>query len=146
MDVVADIVGAVRGRIFEVSFDEYIGTVNGLFNFLEIVGGMAVYFMVGTPQTRSQGCLRGTAYTFFFNGIFMIISSFLSATSAHYLPTIFYCVDGVVEGAPLPVSDDVPTYHSVASNIREFNMPSPMEPPQHQAEEGDHSALIDHSV
>ncbi|KAL3202519.1 hypothetical protein MRX96_042418 [Rhipicephalus microplus] len=25
-----------KGRIFEVSFDEYINTVNGLFNFLEI--------------------------------------------------------------------------------------------------------------
>ncbi|XP_037574186.1 uncharacterized protein LOC119456439 [Dermacentor silvarum] len=39
-------------------------------------------------------------------------------------------VDGVVEGPRyLPISQYVPTYHSVASNIREFNMPPPVEPP-----------------
>ncbi|XP_049527415.1 uncharacterized protein LOC125947106 [Dermacentor silvarum] len=92
MHGVADTMGAVRGRIFEVSFDEYVGTVNGLFNFLEILGGMVVYFMLSTPETKAQGCLRGTAYTFFFNGIFMLVSSFLSATSSYYLPTIFYYV------------------------------------------------------
>ncbi|XP_065289889.1 uncharacterized protein [Dermacentor albipictus] len=83
---------AVRGRIFEVSFDEYVGTVNGLFNFLEILGGLVLYFMMGNTETKSQSCLEGTAYTFFFNGIFMLVSSFLSATSSYYLPSLFYYV------------------------------------------------------
>ncbi|KAH6948660.1 hypothetical protein HPB50_025736 [Hyalomma asiaticum] len=39
------------------------------------------------------------------------------------------CVDGIVERPMLPVMDYVPPYHSVASNIREFNMPPPVEPP-----------------
>ncbi|XP_075724009.1 uncharacterized protein LOC142766068 [Rhipicephalus microplus] len=85
-----------KGRIFEVSFDEYINTVNGLFNFLEICGGAVVYMMTGTTDTKSQGCLQGSAFSFLFNGIFMIVSSFLSATSGHYLTGIFY-----IQGARL---------------------------------------------
>ncbi|KAL3195736.1 hypothetical protein MRX96_045546 [Rhipicephalus microplus] len=70
-----------RRRIFEVSFDEYVGTVNGLFNVLEICGGFALYLMMGKPEGRAQGILRGTGYTFSFNGLFMVISGVLSATS-----------------------------------------------------------------
>ncbi|KAL3202535.1 hypothetical protein MRX96_042432 [Rhipicephalus microplus] len=81
-----------RRRIFEVSFDEYVGTVNGLFNVLEICGGFALYLMMGQPEGRAQGILRGTGYTFSFNGLFMVISGVLSATSGHYLPSIFYYV------------------------------------------------------
>ncbi|XP_077523948.1 uncharacterized protein LOC144135062 [Amblyomma americanum] len=79
-------------RIFEVSFDEYVGTVNGLFNFIELCGGWALYFMLGTAETSMQRLLGGTAYTYSFNGLFMIITSFLSYTSAHILPTTFYYV------------------------------------------------------
>ncbi|KAH7981729.1 hypothetical protein HPB52_000975 [Rhipicephalus sanguineus] len=47
------------------------------------------------------------------------------------------CVEGVVEGPRLPISDYVPPYYSVAYNIREFNMtlpgeeavPPPVDPP-----------------
>lgn len=38
MEVVA------KRRIFEVSFDDYVGTVNGLFNFLEIAVAKPVEF------------------------------------------------------------------------------------------------------
>ncbi|XP_054927998.1 uncharacterized protein [Dermacentor andersoni] len=81
-----------RGRIIEVTFDEYVGTVNGLFNVLEIVGGFALYMMMDKPEGRAPSLLKGTAYTFFFNGFIMVFTSILSATSSHYLPSIFYYV------------------------------------------------------
>ncbi|XP_070385847.1 uncharacterized protein [Dermacentor albipictus] len=81
-----------RGRIIEVSFDEYVGTVNGLFNVLEIVGGFALYMMMDKPEGRVQSLLKGTAYTFFFNGFIMVFTSILSFTSSHLLPAIFYYV------------------------------------------------------
>ncbi|KAL1448718.1 hypothetical protein MTO96_028154 [Rhipicephalus appendiculatus] len=90
----AEVMEAVlaRRRIFEVSFDEYVGTVNGLFNVLEICGGFALYMMMDRPETSAQKILGGTAYTFSFNGIYMVIAGILSATSGHYLPSIFYYV------------------------------------------------------
>ncbi|XP_070385858.1 uncharacterized protein [Dermacentor albipictus] len=64
----------VRRPIFEVSFSDYVGTVNGLFNFLEV------------------RCLKGTSFTFWFNGFLMLVASILSATSAFTLPVLFYYV------------------------------------------------------
>ncbi|XP_077537464.1 uncharacterized protein LOC144149685 [Haemaphysalis longicornis] len=76
-----------RRRIFEISFDEYVGTLNGIFNVLEVGGGLVVYMVGGGPQeTGPQRCLTGTAFTYWFNGLFMILSSFLSAASAQILP------------------------------------------------------------
>ncbi|XP_077537528.1 uncharacterized protein LOC144149748 [Haemaphysalis longicornis] len=46
----------------------------------------------GPQETGPQRCLTGTAFTYWFNGLFMILSSFLSATSAQILPVLFYYV------------------------------------------------------
>ncbi|XP_077523302.1 uncharacterized protein LOC144134217 [Amblyomma americanum] len=81
-----------RDRIIEVSFDQYVNTANGLFNFLEVCGGMTLWMMIERTEMRVENFLRATAYTFSFNGVFMIMSSILSATSAYYLPLTFYYV------------------------------------------------------
>ncbi|KAL1448720.1 hypothetical protein MTO96_028156 [Rhipicephalus appendiculatus] len=81
-----------RDRLFEVSFSDYVGTMNGLFNFLEVCGGCAVFLMMDQTNTRTESFLRATSYSFFFNGLFMLVSSILSATSSYYLPGLFYYV------------------------------------------------------
>ncbi|XP_077536086.1 uncharacterized protein LOC144148427 [Haemaphysalis longicornis] len=81
------------GRIIEVSLDDYITTINGLFNILEVCGGLILFFSLGNATEKtSERCLWCASYTFSSNGVVMIISSFLSATSAFYLPTLFYYV------------------------------------------------------
>ncbi|XP_070377330.1 uncharacterized protein [Dermacentor albipictus] len=82
----------VRRPIFEVSFSDYVGTVNGLFNFLEVCGGLAVSLMVDHADSSTQRCLKGTSFTFWFNGFLMLVASILSATSAFTLPVLFYYV------------------------------------------------------
>ncbi|KAL3193275.1 hypothetical protein MRX96_046793 [Rhipicephalus microplus] len=98
-----------RDRIFEVSFSDYVNTVNGLFNVLEVsvcqrllswhartrlrsAGGFVVFLMMDQTHTRSESLLKATSYAFFYNGLFMLLSSILSATSAYYLPGLFYYV------------------------------------------------------
>ncbi|XP_054927999.1 uncharacterized protein [Dermacentor andersoni] len=81
-----------RRPIFEVSFSDYVGTINGLFNFLEVCGGIAVFLMVDRAESSSQRCLKGSSFTFWFNGFMMLVSSILSATSSYYLPVLFYYV------------------------------------------------------
>ncbi|XP_037275674.1 uncharacterized protein LOC119168374 [Rhipicephalus microplus] len=81
-----------RDRIFEVSFSDYVNTINGLFNFLEVCGGFVVFLMMDQTHTRSESLLKASSYTFFYNGLFMLLSSILSATSAYYLPGLFYYV------------------------------------------------------
>ncbi|KAL3202517.1 hypothetical protein MRX96_042416 [Rhipicephalus microplus] len=118
-----------RDRIFEVSFSDYVNTVNGLFNVprsggsdravLSLMvsenprcsawiqrnsswrfeqpgtmsaGGFVVFLMMDQTHTRSESLLKATSYAFFYNGLFMLLSSILSATSAYYLPGLFYYV------------------------------------------------------
>ncbi|XP_037499251.1 uncharacterized protein LOC119373298 [Rhipicephalus sanguineus] len=85
-----------RRPIFELSFEDYIATTNGLFNFLEIVGGIVLNVLVGKNSgggdSKTLRWLSGTGYTFSFNGIFMMVTSLLSSDSAAYLPVLFYYV------------------------------------------------------
>ncbi|KAH6926558.1 hypothetical protein HPB50_019765 [Hyalomma asiaticum] len=81
--------------VFDISFNDYIATTNGCFNFLEIVGGIVLNVLMGSDQGRdskARRLLSGSAYTFSFNGFFMMFSSMLNSTSAVYLPALFYYV------------------------------------------------------
>ncbi|KAH7942523.1 hypothetical protein HPB49_024824 [Dermacentor silvarum] len=84
--------------IFEINFNDYIGTVNGLFNFMEILGGATLSVLLTSSDSRrsreskAQRFLCGSAYTFSFNGFYMLVASMLSGTSAVYLPVLFYYV------------------------------------------------------
>ncbi|KAL1448723.1 hypothetical protein MTO96_028159 [Rhipicephalus appendiculatus] len=89
---VAGMMEVLAKRIFDISFDDYVGTVNGIFNIIEVIGGAAVYMMTGTTETSTQGCLQGSAFSFCFNGVFMIVSSFLSGSSGYQLSGLFYYV------------------------------------------------------
>ncbi|XP_077523944.1 uncharacterized protein LOC144135059 [Amblyomma americanum] len=82
-----------RKPSFRIDFNDYIATVNGLFNFLEIVGGLVVYMMLGSDRdSHAVRLLSGTSFTFSFNGIYMMASSLLSDSSARILPYLFYYV------------------------------------------------------
>ncbi|XP_070385839.1 uncharacterized protein [Dermacentor albipictus] len=84
--------------VFEFNFNDYIGTVNGLFNFMEILGGATLAVLLSSSDARRAGdskaerFLCGSGYTFSFNGFYMMVSSLLSFTSAVYLPALFYYV------------------------------------------------------
>ncbi|XP_070385840.1 uncharacterized protein [Dermacentor albipictus] len=84
--------------VFEFNFNDYIGTVNGLFNFMEILGGATLAVLLSSSDARRAGdskaerFLCGSGYTFSFNGFYMMVSSLLSFTSAVYLPALFYMV------------------------------------------------------
>ncbi|KAH7973046.1 hypothetical protein HPB52_020832 [Rhipicephalus sanguineus] len=111
-----------RRPIFELSFEDYIATTNGLFNFLEIVGGIVLNVLVGKNSgggdSKTLRWLSGTGYTFSFNGIFMMVTSLLSSDSAAYLPVLFYvreelsvnsmdrvrvCASAILEGHISPI-------------------------------------------
>ncbi|XP_037576614.1 uncharacterized protein LOC119458825 [Dermacentor silvarum] len=109
-----------RGRIIEVTFDEYVGTINGLFNVLEICGGFAMYLMLDKPEGGAPRLLKGTAYTFSFNGFFMVFSSILSATSAHYMPSLFYYVLFQATGSVLYIFCSI----SLVRKNKEVGMPA----------------------
>ncbi|XP_075556782.1 uncharacterized protein LOC142588847 [Dermacentor variabilis] len=82
--------------VFQFNFDDYIGTVNGLFNFMEILGGVTLAVLLSSSDPRRAGdskaqrFLCGSAYTFSFNGFYMMVACMLSFTSAVYLPALFY--------------------------------------------------------
>ncbi|KAK8768178.1 hypothetical protein V5799_015357 [Amblyomma americanum] len=89
------LVGYRRKPSFRIDFNDYIATVNGLFNFLEIVGGLVVYMMLGSDRdSHAVRLLSGTSFTFSFNGIYMMASSLLSDSSARILPYLFYVSTG----------------------------------------------------
>lgn len=83
-----------KTQLFEVSFDAYVGTVNGMFNAMEIASGITLYVLLsmGTVERKSARLLYGLSYAWTFTGIHMMFSSFLSRTSAFVLPLVFYYV------------------------------------------------------
>ncbi|KAK8784936.1 hypothetical protein V5799_008700 [Amblyomma americanum] len=44
----------------------------------------------GKRDSKAVRFLAGTACTFGFNGVYMMLSCMMSATSAYYLPRLFY--------------------------------------------------------
>ncbi|KAK8766124.1 hypothetical protein V5799_007097 [Amblyomma americanum] len=62
--------------------------------WLRQVGGVALYVLMTTGKRDSKAVrfLAGTACTFGFNGVYMMLSCMMSATSAYYLPRLFYYI------------------------------------------------------
>ncbi|XP_077523303.1 uncharacterized protein LOC144134218 [Amblyomma americanum] len=84
--------GIRRRPVFSIGFHDYLERPNGLMNLMEIVGGVALYVLMTTGKRDSKAVrfLAGTACTFGFNGVYMMLSCMMSATSAYYLPRLFY--------------------------------------------------------
>ncbi|XP_077483071.1 uncharacterized protein LOC144093498 [Amblyomma americanum] len=80
--------------IIEVSFGEYVGTVTGLFNFLEIVGGLVLFGLMCSikENTHLNIFLFSVSYAFSFNGIHIMICSFFSRRTMEIMRQVFYYV------------------------------------------------------
>ncbi|KAL3185251.1 hypothetical protein MRX96_031116 [Rhipicephalus microplus] len=82
----------------EVAFQQvttrYVGSVHGLFNFLEAILGSIIaclYFMFGV-ESRSQQFLYLTAMTYGINDVHFIFSALLSEADSTFLPSSIYFV------------------------------------------------------
>ncbi|XP_077546851.1 uncharacterized protein LOC144159314 [Haemaphysalis longicornis] len=83
---------------FELAFQQvttrYVGSVHGLFNFLEAILGAIIaclYFMFGV-ESRSQQFLYLSSMTFGINDLHFIFSALLSEADSTFLPSSIYFV------------------------------------------------------
>ncbi|KAL3222560.1 hypothetical protein MRX96_049978 [Rhipicephalus microplus] len=94
--------------------------VSAVFVTSAMVGGIVLNVLVGKNSgqhgdSKTIRWLSGTAYTFSFNGIFMMVTSLLSSDSAAYLPVFFYCVLFQATGAlSYIISSLTRQYHEVS--------------------------------
>ncbi|XP_049527416.1 uncharacterized protein LOC119458827 [Dermacentor silvarum] len=86
--------GIKKRPTFSIGLHDYVGRPNGLLNFLEIVGGLALYTSISASPGDSKAVrlLSSSAFTFSFNSVCMMVASMASPQCAYYLPRTFYYV------------------------------------------------------
>ncbi|XP_077537381.1 uncharacterized protein LOC144149609 [Haemaphysalis longicornis] len=80
--------------IFDVSLGDYLSTTSGLFNFLEIIGGLVLFGLMAAikENTALNIFLFSVSYAFSFNGAHIMICSLFSLHTMKILMRVFYFV------------------------------------------------------
>ncbi|XP_065298534.1 uncharacterized protein [Dermacentor albipictus] len=80
--------------VVDVTFSEYLGTATGLFNFLEVVGGVVLFLLMCSikESTNVNLFLFSVSYAFSFNGIHIMFCTFFSRRTMEIMKQVFYNV------------------------------------------------------